>query len=67
MSRGDGYIRGVSMSSGEGEYVQGVGVDNHLTPLVLTPSGDHQNTQGWQANSTHPTGMPKKFTDFSNF
>ena len=28
------------------------------TPLVLTPSGDHQNIYGWKADGTHPTGMP---------
>ena len=26
------------------------------TPLVLTSSGRHQNTYGWQADGTHPTG-----------
>ena len=26
-------------------------------PLVLTPSGGHWNTDGWQAGSMHPTGM----------
>ena len=26
-------------------------------PLVLTPSGDHQNTYGWQVGGTYPTGM----------
>ena len=24
---------------------------------VVTPNGDHRNTYGWQAGSTHPTGM----------
>ena len=26
-------------------------------PLVLTSSGCHRNTYGWQAGSTHPTAM----------
>ena len=26
-------------------------------PTVVTPSGGHRNTYGWQAGSTHPTGM----------
>ena len=30
--------------------------DTHPPP-ALTPSGGHQNTYGWQAGGTHPTGM----------
>ena len=26
-------------------------------PPVLTPSGSHHNTYGWQADGTHPTEM----------
>ena len=29
----------------------------NLSPLVLTSSGGHKNTHGWQAGSTHFTGM----------
>ena len=29
----------------------------YLPPPVPTPSGGHQNTYGWQAGGTHPTGM----------
>ena len=26
-------------------------------PFILTSSGGYQNTYGWQAGGTHPTGM----------
>ena len=29
-----------------------------LTSLLLTPSGDHKHMYDWQADGTHPTGMP---------
>ena len=29
----------------------------YLPPPGPTPSGGHQNTYGWQAGGTHPTGM----------
>ena len=29
-----------------------------LTPLLLTPNGDHRHMYDWQADGTHPTGMP---------
>ena len=32
-----------------------VGTWDTYTP-VPTPSGGHQNTHGWQAGDTHPTG-----------
>ena len=35
------------------EYPTGVGTQ----PLLLTPSGSHQNMYGWRAGGTHPTGM----------
>ena len=31
------------------------GVGTH--PLLLTPTGGHQNMYGWQAGGTHPTGV----------
>ena len=30
--------------------------------MVLTSSGGHQNTYGWQAGGTHPTGMLSCFS-----
>ena len=63
---GGEYIQGVGMSWGgyvQGEYVLGGGYSTPdikpgiPTPSVLTPSGGHQNTCGWQACGIHPTGM----------
>ena len=56
MSRGwvcssGGYIQGVGNSRGMGIPVMGVGIPEgrgYPPPLVLTPSGDHQNTYGRQ-------------------
>ena len=28
-----------------------------IRPLLLAPSGGHQNMYGWQVGGTHPTGM----------
>ena len=41
---------------GWGRYPGVVGTWDTYTP-VPTPSGSHQNTYGWQAGDTHPTGM----------
>ena len=49
-SWGDEYSGGVGTW---GVSTQGVGTH----PLLLTPSGGHQNMYGWQAGGTHPTGM----------
>ena len=43
--------------SRERGYVWRVGWDLGYPPLVLTPSGGHQNTYGWQVGGMHPTGM----------
>ena len=37
------------------------------TPLVLTSSGDHRNTYGWQVDGTHHTGMLLSCSLFSAF
>ena len=48
--------RGVGLTRVIG--IPGVGILGPMVyPSVLTPSGSHQNTYSWQANSTHPTGM----------
>ena len=55
MSRGGGVCPGgVKMGVGMygGGYTMGPGI-----PPVLTPSGYHQKTYGWQADGTHPTEM----------
>ena len=65
MSRGRvGYVQGEGrwVCPGEGDgYVQGEGGGYSrpygIPPLLLTPSGGHQNTHGWQVGGTHPTGM----------
>ena len=45
----------------EGVYPEGARWVFHAAwdthPLVLTPSGSHQNTYGWQAGGTHPIAM----------
>ena len=52
---GDGNVQGVSTHC---LYILDMGSEiPTLPPLVLTPSGSHQNTYGWQAGGTHPTGM----------
>ena len=41
------------------KYTQGIniqGVDIPRPVGILTCSGGHQNTYGWQAGGTHPTG-----------
>ena len=48
------------MSRVESELCPGVGgytMGPEINSPVLTPSGGHQNTYGWQADGTHPTGM----------
>ena len=35
------------------------------TPPVRTPSGSHQNTSGWQASGTQPTGMLSCYKRFT--
>ena len=68
-----GYVQGVRGMSRESGYVcryvfgwvgmsKGMGIPwdiprGYTPPLVLTPSGGHQNTYGWQVDGTHPTGM----------
>ena len=56
---GGGHVQGVGMS-GEG-ISREMGIPGLMiyiyTPLVLTPSGSHQNIYGWKAGGTHPTGM----------
>ena len=59
MSMVDG-LSGGDMSRVESEFCPGVGgytMGPEINPPVLTPSGGHQNTYGWQADGTHPTGM----------
>ena len=53
-------LSGGDMSRVESELCPGVGgytMGPEINPPVLTPSGGHQNTYGWQADGTHPTGM----------
>ena len=45
---------GVSKSGGGGSTQP---IHTPPPPLILTPSSSHQNTYGWQASDTHPTGM----------
>ena len=59
---GCGYVSNDDhqVSLAGGGYVGGVGYSRShgiLTPLVLIPSGGHQNTCSWQVGGTHPTRM----------
>ena len=66
---GMGMPKGGEMGMSEGAYVQRGGVYprshgiptpldmGYGIPLVLTPSGGHQNRCSLQAGGTHPTGM----------
>ena len=59
MSRGN--TKGVGTVGGAGGYVYAPAPDMGpgilTSPSVLTPSGGHHITYGWQAGAMHPTGM----------
>ena len=57
--RGAGIPRGGVASREGGRYTQQVGI---ATPMVLTSSGGHQNTYGWQAGGPYSTGMLSCFS-----
>ena len=46
-----GYVQRVVMYTGP---VMGLGIHTHPS---TEPSGDHNNTYGWQVDGMHPTGM----------
>ena len=59
-TRGQVYQIGVGIAEGRGGSMYTTPLDlgyPPYTPLALTPSAGHQNTYGWQAGGTHPTGM----------
>ena len=59
-TRGQVYQMGVGIAEGRGgsmyTHSPRPGIPT-LHPLALTPSAGHQNTCGWQAGGTHPTGI----------
>ena len=48
---------GSEYSGSEYPEVSTQGESGGYSPLLLTPSGGHQNMYGWQAGGTHPTEM----------